>query len=163
MRIVPCNITFRLAKQQLFWVVLLIGWSKFSTSQKHFPDLGSDTWSISMEFPCSFLRRHFPRETVVASLNVGCFLRRTAVVSPEGVRHDLSRFARCHTTLYNMVEPISPRCWLILDSTCAVTVFPCLFLFLRLKERQIHMGWIDLVWANCHGANRPDTVNTDLF
>ena len=32
--------------------------------------------------------------------------------------------------------------------TRAVTVFPYLFLFLRLRERQIHIGPIDLVWAN---------------
>ena len=28
------------------WAVLLIGWSKFSTNQKHYPDLGSDTSSV---------------------------------------------------------------------------------------------------------------------
>ena len=30
--------------------------------------------------------------------------RRIAIVSPEGVRQDISRFAWCHTTLYNMVN-----------------------------------------------------------
>ena len=31
------------------WVVLLIGWSKFfSTSQKHYPDLGRVTWSVQI-------------------------------------------------------------------------------------------------------------------
>ena len=28
------------------WIVLLIGWSKFSANQKHYPDLGSDTSSV---------------------------------------------------------------------------------------------------------------------
>ena len=41
-----------------------------------------------------------------------------------------------------------------LDSTCAVTVFRCLFPFFRLKERQIRFGRIDLVWTNCYRANR---------
>ena len=44
-----------------------------------------------------------------------------------------------------------------LDSTCAVTVFPCIFPFFRLKERQIRFERIDLVWANCYRAKRPDT------
>ena len=38
--------------------------------------------------------------------------------------------------------------------TRAVTVFPCLFLFFSLKERQILIGRIDLAWANCYRANR---------
>ena len=46
----------------------------------------------------------FRRKPVIASPNVGCFLTRSAVVSPEGVRQDLSRFARCHATLYNMAN-----------------------------------------------------------
>ena len=51
---------------------------------------------------------------------------------------------------------------LTLYATCAVTVFPCLFLFLRLKERQINIGRIDLVWAMPSGESRetlPDTNN----
>ena len=71
------------------WNVLLIGWSKFSTS-KNYPDLDSASdwmkqilnqsealprsgyWRvISMEFLCSFVRRHFAGKPVVASLNVG--------------------------------------------------------------------------------------------
>jgi len=48
-----------------------------------------------------------------------------------------SRFARksiCAKTDNTLQhgEPTSPRCY---DSSCVVTVFPCLFLFLRLKER----------------------------
>ena len=41
-----------------------------------------------------------------------------------------------------------------------VTVFPRLFLLLGLKEQQIHIGRIDLVWANWRidfGSKRPDT------
>ena len=37
-------------------------------------DLGNDTF-INMEFLRSFLRRHFAGKSVVASPNVGCFLR----------------------------------------------------------------------------------------
>ena len=33
------------------------------------------------------------------------------------------------------------------------------FLFLRLKEQQIHIGRIDLIGANCHWAKRPVTFN----
>ena len=29
------------------WVVLLIGWNKFSANQKHYPDLGTDASSVS--------------------------------------------------------------------------------------------------------------------
>ena len=39
-----------------------------------------------------------------------------------------------------------------------MTVFPCLFPFFRLKERQICFGRIDLIWANCYRAKRPDTL-----
>ena len=46
---------------------------------------------------------------------------------------------------------------LTLDATCAVTVFPCLFLFLRLKEPQINIGRIDLVWAMPSGESREMT------
>ena len=46
---------------------------------------------------------------------------------------------------------------LTLYATCAVTVFPCLFLFLRLKERQINIGRIDLVWAMPSGESREMT------
>ena len=53
------------------WVVHLIGWSKFSTNQKHHSDLGK--WCvISMEFLC---RRDFGGKPVVAPRNVGWFLR----------------------------------------------------------------------------------------
>ena len=51
-----------------------------------------------------------------------------------------------------------PSTWWTLDFTSAVPVFPCLFFFLRLKEQQMHVGRIDLVWANCHRAKRPDTA-----
>ena len=45
------------------------------TNQRQHPFLGSDTSDISMEFLHSFLRRHFVRTPMVASQNVGYFLR----------------------------------------------------------------------------------------
>ena len=45
------------------------------TNQRHYPFLGSDTSDISMEFLHSFLRLHFVRTPMVASQNVGYFLR----------------------------------------------------------------------------------------
>ena len=57
-------------------VVLLIGWSKFSTNQKHYPDLGSNAssvWNFCAR-SSDFISR---KKTVVASRcdDVGCFLR----------------------------------------------------------------------------------------
>ena len=52
-------------------VVLLIGWKSPSTNQKHYPDLRSDAstvWNFCTCFSDVILR-------VVASHNVGCFLR----------------------------------------------------------------------------------------
>ena len=59
------------------WIVLLIGWSKFLTRHSQSKALPrSGQWRvISMEFLRSFLRRHFAGKPVVASWNVGCFLR----------------------------------------------------------------------------------------
>ena len=52
------------------WVIHLIGWSKFSTNQKHDSDLGCDALS-----EWNFMRRrYFAGKPVVASPNVGCFL-----------------------------------------------------------------------------------------
>ena len=55
------------------WVVFLIGHAvrQTSTSKRHYLN-----WVvISMEFPHSFLRRHFPGKPVVASQEDGSFLR----------------------------------------------------------------------------------------
>ena len=72
------------------WVVLLIGLHideevTFSVesnfphdmiNQKHYPDLSSTWHVISMEFLCSFLRRHLAgKPAAVAWPNVSCFLR----------------------------------------------------------------------------------------
>ena len=59
------------------WVVLLIGWIKFPTRYDHSEALPKSVlWCvISMEFLCSFLRRHLAGKPVVASPNVDCFLR----------------------------------------------------------------------------------------
>ena len=59
------------------WVVLLIGRIKFPT--RHDQSKALPRWGywrvISMEFLRSFLRRHLVGKPVVASPNVGCFLR----------------------------------------------------------------------------------------
>ena len=62
---------------QIWRVVLLIGWIKFPTRHDQSEALPrSGKWHvISMEFLRSFLRRHFAGKPVVASRNVGCFLR----------------------------------------------------------------------------------------
>ena len=64
------------------WAVLLIGWSKFR-SRYHQSEVRPRCgyWQvISMEFLRSFLRRHFAGKPVVASRNVGCFVRLTSFV-----------------------------------------------------------------------------------
>lgn len=48
--------------------------SRRTTTQRHYPELGSDTY-ISLEFLLSFLKRHYTGKPVVTFLNVGCFLR----------------------------------------------------------------------------------------
>ena len=59
------------------WVVFVIGWSEFWTTQKNYPDLGGDTSSVWNSCPHSSLRRHFAGKLwpAVASRNFGCFLR----------------------------------------------------------------------------------------
>ena len=57
-------------------IILHLNKYYFIKFQKHYPDLGSDAWRvISMEFLRSFRRRHLAVKPVVASPNVGCFLR----------------------------------------------------------------------------------------
>ena len=59
------------------WVVLLIGWIKFPTRHDQSKALPRSGWRcvISMEFLRLFLRRHLVGKPVVASPDVGCFLR----------------------------------------------------------------------------------------
>ena len=59
------------------WVVPLIGWIKFPTRHDQSEALPrSELWRvISVEFLRSFLRRHLAGKPVLASPNVGCFLR----------------------------------------------------------------------------------------
>ena len=59
------------------WVVLLIGWIKFPTRYDLSESLPSSGWwhVVTMEFLNSFFRRFFAGKPVVASWNVGCFLR----------------------------------------------------------------------------------------
>ena len=63
------------------WVVLPISWSKFPTRYDQLEALPSSGWwhVISMEFLNSFLRLFFTGKPVVASWNVGCFLRLASV------------------------------------------------------------------------------------
>ena len=44
------------------------------TNQKHYPDQGSDVFSV-WNFGACFPRRHFLGKPVVVSQNLGCFLR----------------------------------------------------------------------------------------
>ena len=63
------------------WVVLLIGcaaWEIWFKQSEALPRSG-DWRVISTEFLCSFLRRHLAGKQVVASPNVGCFLRLNVV------------------------------------------------------------------------------------
>ena len=57
-------------------IVLLIGWSKFSTQYDQSEALPKSGWwqVFSMEFQRFFLRRHFAGKPVVASLNTACCL-----------------------------------------------------------------------------------------
>ena len=59
------------------WVVLLIGWIKFPTRHDQSEALPRYAYwlVISMEFLRTFLRRHYAEKPVVASPNVGYFLR----------------------------------------------------------------------------------------
>ena len=59
-------------------VVLLIGWKYAASNQKHYPD--PVVTRISMEFLGVFLSRLFAGKPVVASPNVGCFLRQVPQV-----------------------------------------------------------------------------------
>ena len=70
-----------MARHYLGWVVLLIGWSKFPTRYEQLEALPSSGWwhVISMEFLNSFFRRFFAEKPVVASWNVGCFLKQASV------------------------------------------------------------------------------------
>ena len=57
------------------WVVLLrVAWESWFT-QSEAPPRSGYCRVISMEFLCSFLRRHFAGKPVVPSRTVGCFLR----------------------------------------------------------------------------------------
>ena len=82
------------------WVVLLIGRAAWEIWSNQSEELARSGWwrVISMEFLRSFLRRHLAGKPVVASPNVGCFLRlpfswyawRTSF-APSGVK----RFYSC--------------------------------------------------------------------
>ena len=103
-------------------------------------------------YGCSLNRR-----STVPAQNCGRFARRRSL----GLKSNRS----WQTTPYNMVNLLLRDVILVnlgfhMCRTRAVTVFPCLFLFFSLKERQIPIGWIDLAWANCYRANRPSGEST---
>ena len=57
------------------WVVFLIGRAACEiclTNEKHYQDLGTDASLVGLR---SYLRRHFAGKLLLASRNVGCFLR----------------------------------------------------------------------------------------
>lgn len=68
------TISLQLTDSLVRWITQHEKTADATTTQKHYPELGSDTY-ISLEFLLSFLRRHYTRKAVVAFLNVGCFLR----------------------------------------------------------------------------------------
>ena len=71
-----------------FWLV--VSREKFtSANQKHYPALGSEWRVISVEFLRSSLRRHFAGKPVVASRNVGCFLRLVETIIYSFSLHDI--------------------------------------------------------------------------
>ena len=60
------------------WVVLLIGRElRENCNQKHYSDLGSDTWRRQYEISAVIFKRHFAEKPVLASPNFGCFLQVT--------------------------------------------------------------------------------------
>ena len=80
---IPC--WWRLTTQ--IQVLLLIGWSKFPTcmtNQKHYPDLDSNTSSV-WNFCVRFSDVISWGNPVVASANVGCFLRLLKVQKNDSV------------------------------------------------------------------------------
>ena len=71
------EIPYRWCVTTQVWVVLLIGWIKFPSWHDQSEALPRFGWwcVISLEFLCSFLRCHLAGKSVLASPNVGCFLR----------------------------------------------------------------------------------------
>ena len=69
-KVIKCYVLASVRKQLTFRHA-----TPFSTSQKHFSDLGCDTSSDSMEFLRVCLRRHLVGKPVAASRDDGCFLR----------------------------------------------------------------------------------------
>ena len=57
------------------WVVLLIGWIKFPTNQRHCPDLASDTssvWNFCTHFSDVILRGNHPWSRDMSAVFSGC-------------------------------------------------------------------------------------------
>lgn len=69
-KVIKCYVLASVRKQLTFRHA-----TPFSTSQKHYSDLGCDTSLDSMEFLRVCLRRHVVGKPVVAWRNAGCFLR----------------------------------------------------------------------------------------
>ena len=78
---------------------------------------------------------------------------RPKVDSPDDIQHSIEHG-----------EPTSPRCYFSqpwIPHVQSWVSFHAYSSFLRIKEQQIHIERIDLVWANWRidlGAKRPDTV-----
>ena len=92
--------------------------------------------------------------TIISSRISSTLLIELRSFLPKAFAQDLSRFARSHTTLYNMVNLLLRDVMLVnlrfhMCSHCLSMLIP----FLRLKE---NIGRIDLVWANCHLARLTD-------
>ena len=69
-KVIKCYVLVSLKKQLTFRHA-----SPFSTSQKHYSDLGCGTSLDSIEYLRACLRRHVVEKPVDASRDDGCFLR----------------------------------------------------------------------------------------
>ena len=118
---------WRVATQN--WVVLLIGWSQFSTNQV----LGSDTSSlISMEFLRLFLRDYFAGKAVVASRTVACLLKLRFSLFPRK-----PTFPDSNTIFVDLV----PRfCKKGANSRDHEAILVCMFCFFQFRPSDVLRG-----------------------
>ena len=85
---------------------------------------------------------------------------RTKVDLPDGIRQDLSQFARWHTTLYN--KPIRDVILLKFEFHAYGHYLFTLVPFFRLERRQMHI-WRIAVWRTNIRAKRPHKLYLIIF
>ena len=72
------------------WIVLLIGWSKFSTNQKHYPDLGGDTlsvWNFCGHFPDIISQGNQWLHCEMSAVFSGFYMQKTEDSAQSGSNH----------------------------------------------------------------------------